>query len=152
MEEGFRQRALRVNALLAAPETAFILVASPRRDTLDEAHFFAARLAAAGIGVDGLVVNRVHARFGAGLAEAARARADTLEGTGLGALYANLADFQSIATRERDHFAGLADTVAPAPVIWVPFLRRDVHDLDGMEEVARYLYRSPVRPELDPPG
>jgi anion-transporting ArsA/GET3 family ATPase len=152
MEEGFRLRALRVNALLAAPETAFVLVASPRRDTLDEAHFFAERLAAAGIGVDGLVVNRVHPRFGAGLAEAARARAETLSGTGLGVLYANLADFQSIATRERDHLAGLAEAVAPSPVVWVPFLRRDVHDLDGMDEIARYLYRSPVRPEPDPLG
>jgi len=142
MEEGFRLRARRVNELLAAPETAFVLVASPRRDTLDEAHFFARRLAEAGITVDGLVVNRVHPLFGDGLAESARARAETLAGTDLGSLYANLADFQSIALRERDHLAGLAEAVAPAPVVWVPFLRRDVHDLDGMAEIAGHLYRS----------
>ena len=140
MEEGFRDRALRVNELLASPETAFILVASPRRDTLQEAHFFAQRLAEGGITVEGLVVNRVHPLFGEGLAEATRARSETLAGTELGSLYGNLADFQTVASRERDHLAGLAEAVAPAPVVWVPFLRSDVHDLDGMALVARHLY------------
>ena len=66
MEEGFRQRAARVNELLAADGTAFVLVASPRRDTVEEAHFFAERLGEAGIAVRGLVVNRVHPAFGLG--------------------------------------------------------------------------------------
>jgi anion-transporting ArsA/GET3 family ATPase len=140
MEEGFRERAVRVNELLAAPETAFLLVASPRRDTLEEAHFFARRLGEAGIAVEGLVVNRVHPLFGEGLPEATRARSETLEGTSLGVLYDNLADFQMVATREREHLSGLADAVAPAPVVWVPFLRSDVHDLDGLVEVGKYLY------------
>jgi anion-transporting ArsA/GET3 family ATPase len=141
MEEGFRQRARRVNDLLAAPETSFVLVASPRRDTLEEAHFFARRLAEGGITIDGLVVNRVHPLFGDGRAEASRARAETLAGSDIGTLYANLADFQAVAVRERDHLVGLAQAVAPAPVVWVPFLRRDVHDVDGMAEVAVHLFR-----------
>jgi anion-transporting ArsA/GET3 family ATPase len=154
MEEGFRSRAVRVNELLAAPETAFVLVASPRRDTLDEARYFADRLAEAGIAVEGLIVNRVHPSFGAGsgagsgsgtgsaevLPEATRARAVTLAGTDLGQLYENLADFQTVASREREHLAGLAGAVASAPVVLVPFLETDVHDLDGMAEVARYLF------------
>ena len=41
MEAGFRDRALAVEALLAAPETGFVLVTSPRRDAMDEAQFFA---------------------------------------------------------------------------------------------------------------
>jgi anion-transporting ArsA/GET3 family ATPase len=146
MEEGFRQRAQRVNELLAAPETAFLLVASPRRDTVDEAHFFADRLREAGIAVEGLVVNRVHPLFApAGtLPEALAERARTLAGTDLGGdlagLYRNLADFELVASRERHHLAGLADAVAPAPLAWVPFLRSDVHDLAGMGEVAAYIF------------
>jgi len=139
MEEGFHQRARRVRELLAAPETAFVLVASPQRDTVEEARFFADRLREAGITVDGLVVNRVHPAFGGGSAEAAAERATTLAGTGLGALYANLADFRAVAGREVAHLAGLAEAVAPAPVAWVPFLRSDVHDLDGMAEVAAHI-------------
>jgi len=140
MEEGFRSRAVRVNELLAAPSTAFLLVASPRRDTLDEARYFADRLSEAGITVEGLIVNRVHPRFGDGLPEATRARAATLAGTDLGRLYENLADFQTVASREREHLAGLAGAVASAPVALVPFLATDVHDLDGMAEVAGYLF------------
>jgi anion-transporting ArsA/GET3 family ATPase len=142
MEEGFRQRAKRVNELLAAPETSFLLVASPRRDTVDEAHFFADRLREAGIAVDGLIVNRVHPPFAVAgtLPEALAERAGTLAGTDLGGLYRNLADFELVASRERHHLAGLADAVAPAPLAWVPFLRSDVHDLTGMAQVAAHIF------------
>jgi anion-transporting ArsA/GET3 family ATPase len=157
MEEGFRQRAARVNELLAAEGTAFVLVASPRRDTVEEAHFFAERLGEADIAVRGLVVNRVHPAFGLGadggrgaddgpgavtVASAAGAarRAETLAGTAMGGLYRNLAEFQAVATREHAHLAGLAEAVAPAPVVWVPFLRSDVHDLAGLGEVAGHVF------------
>ncbi len=149
MEEGFRRRAARVNELLAAPETAFVLVASPRRDTVEEAQFFADRLHEAGISVQGLVVNRVHPSFGpssgvtAAVAAGAAKRAETLAGTDIGGLYRNLADFQAVASREQAHLAGLAETVAPAPVAWVPFLRTDVHDIAGMAEVARHVFSRP---------
>jgi anion-transporting ArsA/GET3 family ATPase len=168
MEEGFRLRAARVNELLAAPETAFVLVASPQRDTVAEAHFFADRLREAGIAVQGLVVNRVHPSFTApgssassppsspssslssrvseAVAAGTAERAETLAGTPLGGLYRNLADFQAVASREQAHLAGLADAVAPAPVVWVPFLRTDVHDLTGMDEVAGHVFSRAPRP------
>ena len=157
MEEGFRQRAARVNELLAAPETAFVLVASPRRDTVEEAHFFADRLGEAGIAVQALIVNRVHPdvrhprrpRQGAA---ATASRASTLAGTDLGGLYRNLADFQAVASREHAHLAGLAGTVAPAPVVWVPFLRSDVHDVAGMDEIARHVFGRTSRRPLSGPG
>jgi anion-transporting ArsA/GET3 family ATPase len=158
MEEGFRQRAARVNELLAADGTAFVLVASPRRDTVEEAHFFAERLGEAGIAVRGLVVNRVYPAFGLGddggrgagddgpgavtamSAAGAARRAETLAGTAIGGLYRNLAEFQAVASREHAHLAGLAEAVAPAPVVWVPFLRSDVHDIAGLGEVAGYVF------------
>jgi anion-transporting ArsA/GET3 family ATPase len=140
MEEGFKTRANVVFELLSSPSTAFVLVASPRRDTVEEADFFARRLAESDIAVRALIVNRMHPRFGDGLAEAVRERARTLEGTDLGGLYANLADFRLVASREEEHLAGLAERVAPAPVIRVPFLRTDVHDLDGLAEVGEHLF------------
>jgi anion-transporting ArsA/GET3 family ATPase len=178
MEEGFRERAERVNDLLSAPETAFVLVASPRRDTVGEAHFFAERLQEAGIAVEGLVVNRVHPSFGlpapgsrrptssrstgrsrsssslgspasatahvtAAVAAGTAARAATLAGTEIGGYYRNLADFQAVASREQAHLSGLAEAVAPAPIVWVPFLRSDVHDLVGMDEVAAHVFPRP---------
>ena len=140
MEEGFKSRANVVFDLLASPSTAFVLVASPRRDTVEEADFFATRLAESQIAVRALVVNRMHPLFGDGRPETTRERANTLAGTELGDLYANLADFQLVASREEEHLAGLAERVAPAPVIKVPFLDSDVHDLDGLALVGAYLF------------
>jgi len=140
MEEGFKHRANTVFELLSSPSTAFVLVASPRRDTVEEADFFARRLSESGIAVRALIVNRMHPRFGEGLPEATRERARTLAGTDIGALYANLADFRLVAAREEEHLAGLTERVAPAPVVRVPLLRSDVHDLDGLAEVGTYLF------------
>ncbi|MGI8808708.1 MAG: ArsA family ATPase [Acidimicrobiales bacterium] len=144
MEEGFRERAQRVQELLAGDETAFVLVASPRRDAVAEAAFFAGKLADSGIGVDALVVNRLHPRFGGtGVAESAaalEARAASLAGTPLGPLYANLAQFRQVSEREEAHFADLARRVEPAPVVRVPFLEGDVHDVAGLVRVGQHLF------------
>ena len=94
MEEGFIERAHGVEELLAADETSFVLVASPRADTVAEATYFAERLAEGGIDVRALIVNRMHPTFGDGRPEPTRERALTFAGNDLGGLYANLADFQ----------------------------------------------------------
>jgi anion-transporting ArsA/GET3 family ATPase len=144
MEQGFRERAGHVLELLTHDETAFVLVTAPRRDVVEEAAFFAERLRSGGIPVRALIVNRMHPRFSDASPDAMRERSRTLEGTDLGALYGNLADFITVASREEAHVAGLADRVAPAPVVRVPFLQSDVHDLDGLAEVARHLFRHPA--------
>lgn len=140
MEQGFKERADHVLELLTDPRCAFVLVASPRRDTVEEAHYFAAKLGENDIPVQALIVNRMHPRFDAGLPEAHRQRAQTLAGTDLGGLYTNLADFSLVAAREEEHLLGLAEQVAPAPVVRVPFLRTDVHDVSGLDEIAAHLF------------
>jgi anion-transporting ArsA/GET3 family ATPase len=140
MEQGFRERAERVLDLLSQEETAFVLVAAPRRDVVDEASFFAAKLGEAGIPVRALIVNRMHPRFSDHGADALRERAKTYAGQDLGGLYENLADFQQVASNEESHLSGLAARVAPAPVIRVPFLQSDVHDLPGLATIATYLF------------
>ena len=81
----------------------------------------------------------MHPSFGAGLAEAAEERARSLAGTAIGDHFANLADFQLIASREERHLDGLVGRVGDATVVRVPFLPSDVHDLDGLEELAAYV-------------
>lgn len=143
MEEGFRDRARRVRHLLDQPDTGFVVVASPRRDAVAEASYFAAKLADAGIAVQGLVVNRMHPRFGLAPGDSvrlgARERAATLATTPLGVLYENLADLTDAADGEDTHVAALVERVAPAPVARVPYLAGDVHDLAGLSEVAAYV-------------
>ncbi|MEN3314663.1 MAG: hypothetical protein V7605_897 [Acidimicrobiaceae bacterium] len=144
MEEGFRQRAHRVDALLSDPGTAFLVVATPRPDVVAEADFFAAKLGDAGIAVAALVINRMHPRYGAEWSEVNRERATTLADTPLGPLYENLADLHQLADGEEVHVADLVAQVAPAPVLRVPVLAGDVHDLDGLAEIASRLFSPPA--------
>jgi anion-transporting ArsA/GET3 family ATPase len=149
MEEGFRERARRVEALLADPGTAFVLVTAPREDSIDEARFFARRLAESSISVSALVVNRLFPSFAAGASAVelpgpalGEARApDPLDALAYGELCGNLADFLAVSEREERYVTELAQEVAPAPVVRVPFLSEDVHDLDGLEIVVRHLLR-----------
>ena len=50
------------------------------------------------------------------------------------------AEFALIAAREEDHLTGLVDQVAPAPVVRVPYLRTDVHDLESLAIIGDHLF------------
>lgn len=140
MEVGFKERAEKVLQLLNDPDTSFVLVAAPRRDTVSEAQYFADRLGEADLPVQLLIVNRMHPRFTNATPEDLRAQAAAVAGTDLAGLYENLAGFTTVADKEEAHLAGLAESIAPAPVVRVPFLSSDVHDLDGLQLVADHLF------------
>jgi anion-transporting ArsA/GET3 family ATPase len=151
MEAGFRERAGRVRSLLADGGAAFVLVTSPRRDAIDEAAFFAERLAREGRSVAALIVNRVHPAFGSELPEGLHLRAQELRktdgdeaqaaaGARLAALFDNLADFNEIAARERGHLADLTPQIGSAAVAYVPFLAHDVHDLEALSEIGQLIF------------
>ena len=152
MEEGFRERALAVEALLAAPETGFVLVTSPRRDAMEEAHFFARQLDRTGQSIDALIVNRVHPQFGEEAPEGLRAAATELAGIDrpearrLAARYENLANFREIAQLERAHVEGVQARVGAESISYVPYLSRDVYDFSALREIGRLLFEPAVRP------
>jgi anion-transporting ArsA/GET3 family ATPase len=139
MEKGFRTRATRVLHLLTAPDTAYVLVASPRADTIDEAGFFAHKLATNGIAISGLVVNRIHPRFGTGAATDAVAAAAAAAGTPLEPFWLNLAELRTVAEREAEQVRTLAARHPGTAVATVPLLAADVHDLAGLAVVATHL-------------
>ncbi|HLF99698.1 MAG TPA: ArsA-related P-loop ATPase [Acidimicrobiia bacterium] len=150
MEQGFRDRAQKVLELLSDPGSAFVLVTSPRRDAVEEAMFFAARLAETDIPVQGMIVNRIHPSFGDEAPAGLAARADSLAARGddaamLSALYRNLADLSEVARLERDYANQLAATIAakegaPVPLAFVPYLSEDVHDFIGLTEIALHVF------------
>ncbi len=148
MEEGFRERAQVVGDLLVDPTTAFVLVSSPRRDAMEEATFFAERLAEAGQSVQALIVNRVHPAFGDETPAGLRAAAAALRADGAGesaarlaALYDNLAHFRDIAILEREHVEAVRNRVGrDTALACVPYLAHDVHDFTTLHEVGRLLF------------
>jgi anion-transporting ArsA/GET3 family ATPase len=145
MEAGFRERAASVVELLSDDTTAFVLVTAPRRDVVEEATYFADRLAEAGIAVRALIVNRVHPRFSTESPAVLRQRAQALEGTPLEPYATNLADFSSVAATEEGHLEGLTGRIGAAPIVRVPFLDSDVHDLGGLDRIAAHLFPDAAR-------
>jgi anion-transporting ArsA/GET3 family ATPase len=136
METGFRQRADDVMALLRSPATRYVLVASPKADTVAEAAYFADRLAANHLAVGALVVNRCTPSFGT--PAVARRPADA-------ALWANFDDLAATAAAEREQLGPVLAATGSAPVVWVPLLDDDVHDLDGLARLGRLLVSEPAR-------
>lgn len=134
MEAGFRERAQAVITLLSDDQTAFVVVASPRRDAAVEAVFFAEKLVEAELGVDGVIVNRMQPAFGE---TDPKLPADASPALQL--LLENRNEFAALAVSERDQMADLAQAAGGAPVAYVPMLLDDVHDLSGLELVRAHL-------------
>jgi anion-transporting ArsA/GET3 family ATPase len=136
METGFRARADDVLLLLHSDVTRFVLVASPRADTIEEACYFAGRLSASDLGVSAVVVNRCTPTFGPAPAKRPRAAQQA-------ALYDNLVELQTMAATERTQAEDLmAATGVPADVhtTWVPTLPGDVHTLDSLDTIRDLLF------------
>ena len=141
MEQGFRDRAAKVEELLVDGKTAFVVVSSPRREAVEETLFFADRLRDSFGRVDALVVNRMFPSFGP-VPDALR-QGPSDQGppaAELAALAANLADLERVAGREREHVTALSARLPGAAVVQVPFLADDVHDVEGLTEVCRWLF------------
>ncbi|MEU0316875.1 ArsA family ATPase [Nocardioides sp. NPDC006273] len=138
---GFRQRAQETYALLQADETAFLVIAAPEPDALREAAYFVERLSGDRMPLQGLVVNRATLPDDASLtAAAAGAAAERLPDApltaGLLRLHADRARLVERQDQLRERFA-VAHPQVPTAV--VPALPGDVHDLDGLREIARLL-------------
>ncbi len=144
MEDGFRSRASAVHDLLIDPDTAYVLVTSARPDAVSEAAYFAEKLEERERRVAALVVNRLAPFFGhetdAGSAVGGSGPGSGSASSALGALEANLASLNAVATREHSAYAGLAAAVAPAPVGRIPLFAQDVHELGGLERAADRLF------------
>ncbi|HEU5156020.1 MAG TPA: ArsA family ATPase [Streptosporangiaceae bacterium] len=143
---GFRERADQTYQLLQTPGTAFLVVAAPEPDALREASYFVDRLAEERMPLAGLIVNRVHRAGGTrtpsdGLSQSrSLAAAETLDEQGdhrltaaLLRLHAERMQVVARETRLRDHFCSAHPTVHVANV---GALAEDVHDLEGLQQVA----------------
>jgi len=136
METGFRRRADEVMALLHSDVTRFVLVASPRADTIEEACYFANRLAASDLEVAAVVVNRCTPTFGEPPARRPRSFATA-------AMYDNLLELRTNAAAERSQAAALlVATGVPGGThtTWVQTLPGDVHTLDALSTIRGILF------------
>ena len=142
---GFRQRAEATFTLLQAEETAFIVVATPEPDAIREAAYFAERLTNEHMPLAGLVLNRVHPDPTKALSAAdAESGARRLAGKNADATAtADLLQVHATLARQATREANIAKRFAAAhpkvPMVPVPALATDVHDLDGLRRIGELL-------------
>jgi len=143
---GFRQRAQQTYELLKAPGTAFVVVAAPEPDALREASYFVERLSAESMPLAGVIVNRT--RFAAPVTggeplAAARAEAAAEELAAAQPLAAAALRVHAEVAAAAQHDARMTRRFASAhpevPLVPLPALPQDVHDLAGLRTIGELL-------------
>lgn len=145
MVEGFRERARRVNELLADRRTSFLVVCGPQGEPISEAVYFHRKLIEAELPFGGVIVNKVHYgwEFPSDSGELRDELSEALGDEDLaGRAVENLADYAALSARDRRNVEHLVAEMRTRAVIQVPYLDEDVHDLAGLMEVNRYLFAS----------
>ena len=142
--DGFRERSLRVDALLADPTPRFLLVSSPEPASRTEALFFLEQLAERGLPFGGFLVNRVvrpprHALAADQIPRAGPVAAEAWEEVRA----ALLKVWEDRVRRAAAHAASVAALRAAGPAdapCWeIPEQPRDLHRLADLQALAQHL-------------
>jgi anion-transporting ArsA/GET3 family ATPase len=148
MTEDFSVRARQVEEMLHDSSTAFVLVSSAQTEPTEEAIWFRRTLEESGLPFAGVIVNRVHHDMLADNqpGEVSAALEDELEDELEPALAARVAqnfrDYHALAGRDQRNVERLAAELNGEPLVLVPHLDDDVHDVGGLLQIHRYLFAS----------
>jgi anion-transporting ArsA/GET3 family ATPase len=152
MTEDFSARAAAVEQLLKSDRTAFLIVTSAGSDAIDEAIWFRRTLERSGLPFAGAVVNRVHHDLLGDREpdELAATLAAELGASLGGRVLQNLHDYHLLARRDQRNIARLEHELGRGvggDIISVPHFDDDVHDIDGLLAVQRYLFATTAERE-----
>jgi anion-transporting ArsA/GET3 family ATPase len=144
MTGDFRERATQVEQMLREPTTAFLLVTSPQYAPIQEAMWFQQTLERTGLPFAGVIVNRVHHDLLGDTepADLSEALHETLAPELATRVAENFRDYHVLARRDDRNITRLAEEVDGRPLLLVPQLDDDVHDVEGLLRVRRYLFAS----------
>ena len=146
MTDDFSQRAAQVERMLRASTTAFLLITSAQSAPIEEAIWFRRTLQDSGLPFAGVVVNRVHHDL-LGDSEdddLTAALLSELPPELAGRVAENFHDYHVLARRDERNVERLADELGASPLLLVPYLDHDVHDIEGLLRLHRYLFASPA--------
>jgi anion-transporting ArsA/GET3 family ATPase len=116
-----------------------VLVTSPRADAVEEAGWFHHRLLDAGLPFAGVVANRVRPEAPRGDPSAELAKLLRDEALARRVMRTFEAE-RRLAAQDRRNLADLKKRMGRRPMIEVPYLDDDVHDLDGLRRMDEYLF------------
>ncbi len=144
MTEDFSMRAVKVERMLRASTTAFLLVSTAQDEPIDEAIWFRRTLRQSGLPFAGVVVNRVHhdvlGDHEPGEVEAALV--GRLDPELAARVAANFRDYHALAAHDRRNVRRLREELGDCPLLLVPQLDDDIHDTEGLLRMHRYLFAS----------
>ncbi len=138
---GFRERAQATYELLRASGTRFVVVSICEADSLREASYFADRLRSERMPLAGLILNRTHpplAQLRAGAAELAIQKIgdDSALATAVLAIHTERLAVRAAELHMQERFNRVHGNL---PVIEVPALPSDAHDVPALREIGRRL-------------
>jgi anion-transporting ArsA/GET3 family ATPase len=144
MTDDFTLRAAQVERMLKASTTAFLLVTSAEHEPIEETIWFRRTLEESGLPFAGVVVNRVHHDIlgDSDPSELVAALADELDPELLARVGENFRDYHVLARRDEQNIARLTPELDGRPLLLIPHLDDDVHDVEGLLRVHRYLFAS----------
>lgn len=135
IEGGLRHRAKQVSELLRGDDTAFVVVSSPRAEAVGEAEHLLDAIADKHFPLGGLVVNLIHPQPQP-LSAADRELLADLEPGPLADQVEWHRELSFLATAEREELGELERLAGDAPVVELPLLPVDIHDVPGLVDLA----------------
>ena len=138
IEGGLRQRAKEVSRLLRGDRTSFVVVSSPRAEAVSEAEHLLDAIADKNFPLGGLVVNLIHPLP----IELSDDDAELLSDLGDGPLADQLdwhRELTRLATAERNELTTLEKLAGDAPIVELPLLEVDIHDVPGLVGLSTLL-------------
>jgi hypothetical protein len=142
MIDELADRGRHVKALLGDPATTFLLVSSLERDPVDETIYFHQRLREQDLPFGGLVVNRVRPQAPEAGDDLAGELAPELGEDLARRVARTAAEAAALAGRDAAGLAKLRLALGDPPLVSVPQLPGDVHDLEGLAHVCEHLFET----------
>lgn len=144
MIDGFQDRAHRVNALLADDQTCFVIVTGSQSDSVGEAVFFHSKLIENGMRFGGAIVNRVRYRQASRIPKVkplTKALEGEMNDPALARKVAEtFCEYDVLAVRDEKNIKRLRESLGDEPVIRIPYLDTDVHDIAGLSRINEFLF------------
>lgn len=144
IEGGLRKRAKDVSKLLRDDDTAFVVVSSPRAEAVGEAEHLVEALREKHFPFAGLVVNLIHP-----LPEPLTDEdAAVLRGLGDGPLVDHVTwhhELTRLAEAERSELVDLERLAGDVPIVELPLLDVDIHDVPGLVDLSGRLVAASPR-------
>lgn len=150
--DGLEERIRKVNNLLRDPRTLFVVIAAPNPVSIEEALYFHSKIDRFQIPFGGFIINRVQPPISGNGQDLARlpveipvlAERMSREFSGyrtlpalLPKLSSNLQDYLALRAQEQNEIKRLASVLSPDQfLIQVPRLDQDVHDIEGIRQIA----------------